>query len=222
MPADVWGYPTRTLTERFAIIERVPPRYDSSLTLVFRGKRVIKGGTRFIGVSNDVIVVGVEDNELIRSATETILLPSFDPANMKDSNDDTYSSATVPGTGGLEYVQRDFVKYDVGSVRNMCILLIVQSTSTAMYCLLDVSNDDRTYTNILAFNGTTKTTYMLLTSARYIKLWGRNYATGSNACWFYTLEAYDVEADITVTGTGVRTLTIISRGYSQVLEVIQL
>jgi glucose-6-phosphate isomerase len=217
--ADVWGYPNRRLTERFAIIERVPPRYDASLTLVMRSRRIVRGNTRFIGHSNDIIVVGIGDNDLIRRATETILLSGFNPANMKDSDDNTSSNATID-----VFRIVDIVRYDLGAVKNIAILFIVQVDSTSITCYLDVSNDGVTYTNLVASSSTTKTTYVLLTSARYVRLRAYNEDEAPRTCYFFTLEAYDVvnSVDILVSTTGLRTLTIISRGYSFVWEVVQL
>jgi hypothetical protein len=214
---DIWEYHTRRLTERFAIIERVPPRYDSSLTLVFRGKRVVRANTRFIGVSNDVLVVGVEDNELIRRATETILKSGFNPAPMKDSDDNTYAN-----TGALS-ARTGIVRYDLGSVMNVVILLVVAGSGSTANCYLAVSNDNVTYTDLISYSGTTKTTYVVSATARYIRLDGADPTNFAYACWFYTLEAYKATStpDVIITDTVVRTLTVISRGYSQLLEVVQ-
>jgi len=216
-PADVWGYPTRTLTERFAIIERVAPRYDSSLTLVSRGKRVVRANTRFIGVSNDVLVVGIEDNELIRRATETILKSGFNPAPMKDSDDNTYANTGVLGA------RTGIVRYDLGSVRNVVILLVVAGSGPTANCYLAVSNDNITYTDLISYSGATKTTYIVSATTRYIRLDGADPTNIAYACWFYTLEAYEATStpNIIITDTVVRTLTVISRGYSQLLEVVQ-
>jgi hypothetical protein len=218
---EVWSYPIRRLTERFAIIERVPPRYDASLTILYRARRFIRANTRFVGMSSGTLLLFLEDDDLIRNATETILAPGFDPANMKDSEDVTFSQITVPPATTI-----NIVRYDLGAVMDIAIVIALSSQSSANYCRLDVSNDNITYTNILNHNGTHRT-FLLITTARYILLNANNTSTTtSQRCNFHTLEAYkwspSSNVDRTITSTVLKTMTVIGRGYSHLLEVIGL
>jgi hypothetical protein len=219
---EVWGYPTRTLTERFAIIERVAPRYDSAPALLLRSRRFITAGTRFIGFSSDTLLLFDDDQDLVRKATETILASDFNPAGMKDSDDATRSSISIPPSAIV-----NIVKYDLGAVADISIVFVVGSSSPANYCRLLTSSDDVTYTEIVNHNGAV-TTFMRVVTARYILLRGANTSnTTAYLCYFHTLEAYpwspdSTRVDRTYTSTVLKTLTVIGRGYSYLWEVVQL
>jgi hypothetical protein len=221
-PVDVWGYPTRTLTERFVVIERVPPRYDASLTLISRTHRFVRANTIFNGISSDVVIIGgIPELDLLPTFTETILLSGFDTAPMKDYDDTTYTTGIATSS-----TPTDHVMYDMGRLRDVVILAVIRGTSMGSSCRVAVSPDNVTYTNVIDSGGrTTRATYIALaTGVRYIKLLGFDYGPGFSACEWYTLEVYErVNRRIYVNDRDrVLPVTFITRGYSHILEVIQL
>jgi len=220
---DVWEYHTRRLTERFAIIERVAPRYDASLTLLSRTYRFVRANTIFDGISSDVVVIGgIPELDLLPTFTETILYPGFNPAPMKDYNDSTYTTGiATPST------PTDYVMYDMGMLRDVVILAVIRGTNSGYTrCRVRVSPDNVTYTTVIDSAGiTTSTTYIALaTGVRYIRLSGFDASTSPSTCEWYTLEVYErVNRRIYRNDRDrVLPITFITRGYSHILEVIQL
>jgi len=122
----------------------------------------------------------------------------------------------------------NIVKYDLGDVIPIGIVFVTRSTNSNMYCRLSVSTDDVTYTLVVNHNSTSRATYAILTTARYILVHAHNSDSSlTNACEFNTLEAYNASnagpiLDYIVTSTITDMITIMGRGYSNVLEVVQL
>jgi hypothetical protein len=182
----------------------------------------VRANTVFYGVSNDTVVIGgIPELDILRAFTEIILLPGFNPAPMKDYDDSTYTTGTAtPST------PTDHVMYDMDVLRDVVILAVIRGTSNNTRCMVSISPDNVTYTTVIDSAGsTTKTAYVALaTGARYMKLSGFDTGTGPSACEWYTLEVYGKVSRRIYRNERDRVLpiTFITRGYSHILEVIQL
>jgi len=225
--SDVWNYPTRTLTVRFTVIERISPSYYSSLSLIYNVKRRIKAGTIFVLVTdgNQYNVV-VDDDDLIPKARETIVDTGFSPGNMKDHDDSTASTSTTTSTPNSEI---ELVRYDLGSLYNGWFYVIFEPRSTTapgyQYDRIYVSSDGTTWTKVLDVSPSSKTTYLVyVTNVRYISLKVANTTTTSNYYMpnIYSFEFYpeNLRKVLEITSEVTRTLKVFGKGYVQLLEVI--
>ena len=129
---------------RYAVIERVAPRYDSDLTIIHRGWRVFKDKTRLLLVSTGVnSTVGTDVEELIRKATETLHDTEADPSSWKDFDDNTYTERVL---GALE--TRNIVTYDFGTSRGVVAYFKALGSSGSIVARLQASFDCSTFTTI--------------------------------------------------------------------------
>jgi len=190
-PADVWSYSRRETNVTYLVSRAI-----GTPEIIYRGRvEFIADKTRVKGALNGSGYGALvdEDEDLIPGATETILETNFDPANLKDHNDDTYTTpAADMGAGEV----RDHVKYDLGSSARRAVILKAYSAADTTIVRVLVSDDDATYTKVIEFSGATKTV-AAIASFRYIKLQSENTGTGtaSATAWeFYTLEVYPAQA----------------------------
>jgi len=139
---------------------------------------------------------------------------------MKDYNDETYTTGVATPT-----TPTDHVMYDMGMLRDIVILAVIRGTASGTRCRVAVSPDNVTYTTIIDTAGrTTRTTYVVATRARYIRLFGFDTGTATTSCEWYTLEVYEPTRRRIFVNDRDRVLpiTFIVRGYSHILEVVQL
>jgi hypothetical protein len=216
-------YPPQQLA---AVFERVAPRYDASLTLVFRGRRMLYPNSelRLYSTSTDAAIF-TEDDDVLVNATETILYTGFNSSAVKDRNDDTYADAVNSIAAGET---RDLVKWDLGSIITGYVIAKIECYTSGVYTRVLVSNDDVTY-SILCEIGTVATvTRVVKASFRYLKLQVYNSSAGtasSSAAKFYTVEVYPESKKknilrITSSSPMSKLINIITHGYSSVLEVV--
>jgi len=201
---------------KYAVFERVAPRYDASLTIIHRGWRVFKDKTKLILVSTgDNSTVGTDSEELIRKATETLHI-TIDSSKWKDLNDNTYDGITLdPG------VTVDIATYDLGVSRDMLVMLRASSGASYTVVRVLVSVDCVSYTPIIGLGGGLYWGFARAT-ARCLRLQGYNGYISAININIYTFEAYPVTRELTVTTPGARFLNIVAHGYTQLLEVIEL
>ena len=201
---------------KYAVFERVAPRYDASLTIIHRGWRVFKDKTKLILVSTgDNSTVGTDSEELIRKATETLHDTGADPSKWKDFNDGTYN-ARILGLGET----RNIVTYDFGVSRSV-VALLRGYTETNAYLRVLASTNCSTFTTIIDYAGAPATVVAPAT-ARCLRLQGYNADTVYlRGIYIYSFEAYPVTKELNVQG-GARFLNIVAHGYTQLLEVIEL
>jgi len=165
----------RTLTQKFGIIERVAPTYDSSYTIIYNANRIIKGGTTFYLATNSPNYDVVHPADELASKTYSVVDSYMvNPANLFDFNDNTYaySNASVPAAGELTEVNCNFGSVYTG------FLYFVYSNALSSYLAfrLYISSDGTTWTKIYddngsAYNAGTITVFQLVSSSlQYLSL----------------------------------------------------
>jgi hypothetical protein len=221
---EIWSYPIRTLTERFTVIERVAPRFDSALTVIYNVKRFLQANTMLVLISSDArSTIGCELNDLMPSATLTRVDDTgFVDTRVKDYNDATFETTTLTDLPG--YATRIIAYWDLGSVGTRLFYIVVSSTSVSVSTLIDVSPDLTTWTNVC---GAQNATSMCAGSGsfRYIRYRIHNPSAGganpSNATRVHTIEIFNPDVKrLRIPISNIYTLKVISAGYSNLLEVI--
>lgn len=195
-PEEIWTY-----YKRFVNIEKILEGLDNT-KLKYSGSKVIPRNSKVVGVlrgtgNGNLILAPSSTDDLIAGATETILDAGFDPTNIKDHDDDTYSDST--SSIGLT-TEVEMVKYDLGSIAQRVIYLVYESIGanayrTDIYNRVYISDDDVSYTLILDNNVNGKTVFVDVQSFRYIKLATYNASSSTSYAGFgriYTLEVYDL------------------------------
>ncbi len=221
---DVWSYPTRTLTEKYVIIERASRGFSSDALEVYNSSGQFKNSRfiYFVEASASVFVKN-RSSDPIPTATEIILDGGFNPANVKDHDDNTYATTSTSVPGGSTV---DHVKYDLGSVVTGFLRAIIQSATAYLYTRVLVSSDDTTYTTVCeVVNSLAKCVYY--GSFRYVKLQSYNSGSsgisGSNTR-FYSVEVYppDNNTEFVFNDEFGDILALVYNGYYQLLEVVYL
>jgi hypothetical protein len=210
------------------IFERVSPRYDASLALAYRGRRLLypRSEIRLYSTSTESAIF-TEDDELLANATETILYTGFNSAAVKDRDDDTYAHAVDDVAPGET---RDLVKWDLGLVTTGYIVVKHGGAASEAYTRVLASSDDVEYTVLSETVGSATVVRVIKTAFRYLKLQVYNGATSVHPATvykFYTVEVYpeNKKKNIlrnTSPNPVSKLINIITAGYSSVLEVIWL
>jgi hypothetical protein len=206
---------TDFVMQKFVVIERARGLSNTP----YREKRVIKANTTFIIVTlASVYGIFTKDQNLIPSATKTVVQTLTNESNAYDGDDSSYAFINPSASG-------DVIQWDLGSVMNIIIYAKTQGggLATVYKSYIYYSTDGSTWTLLGSDNGGTAIIVGNV-SARYIK-WSVN-ATGATY-YLYTIEAYQVPSVLSKTRTFTSDIdTTISvfvfSDYSQVLEVISI
>jgi hypothetical protein len=218
--ADIWGYSSRTLTSIKGILERVSPSYNSALTLIYNTKRVVKADTylELVTDGTNYALASIEDDDLIQTATETIVESGFSTTNLKDRDDSTYTNpANLVGIN----TEVTHAKWDFGSVAARVIYYKIYTANASCHGRIYASSDDVTYTNVADVSATTATG-QTASSFRYLQLRSGNTSTSSSQAatnyQYYTLEVYPEKKTLSFASQASRTIKAFAQGYSQLLE----
>jgi hypothetical protein len=166
--------------------------YTTSKVVYYANELWLPRGTRIHAScrGSGSVALGCKANNLILSATETILKSGFDPTNAKDHDLNTYSLCQS-AWGSV-----DLVKYDLGSVAERIILFDAEGsksgTSVIIQILLYVSSDDVNYT-MIAYADSPRVQAALKVTFRYIKVKQSVYSTAADGK-LYGLEVYTPSA----------------------------
>jgi hypothetical protein len=210
------------------ILERVSPRYDASLALAYRGRRLLypRSELRLYSSSTDAAIF-TEEDDILANATETILYPGFRSDLVKDRDDDTYAHAVADVEAGET---RDLVKWDLGSVVTAYVVVKHGGAASEAYTRILASSDDVEYTVLSETVGSATVVRVIKATFRYLKLQVYNGATSVHPATvyrFYTVEVYPVDRKKNILRNTSpnpvsKLINIITAGYSSVLEVIWL
>ena len=214
--------------QKFGIIERVAPRYDSGYVVLYSLKRRIKKGTIFVLVTDspNYDIVTPADDKL--PATYTVVDTYLtNVSNIFDHDDNTYAYSTETINAGAEVTE---INIDLGALYNGFIYVVFISSATYGYLRIYISSDNATFTKILDVNPTSKTTYLLyVTNTRYISV--RYANTGTSAITLsntlmqlYSLEFYpaNIRNVLSYLNDTTDLIRVFSSRFSQFLEVISI
>ncbi len=244
LQSEVWCYSSRTLTKYVGVIERARGKgYEIADSVyyypikVMRERRAIKGGTKFMLIGDvQNFYLGDESNDLIPTATKTVLQTGFDDTNLKDHDDDTYSiPATDVPPNSVDPNLLELVKYDFRSVEYRYVYVKIGCDATYGSTRVLISEDDEDYYVLAMVEGGEHLLEDVYGATfRYIKLAVENmmYDMPEDASKYkyYTIEVYRPSTTSATTsvlyyGPGDVWRTIqcyVSMGYYQLLEVIEL
>jgi hypothetical protein len=219
----VWNYSVRSLTRRFAILER-GKGYASSPSIQTRERRAISPNTKIIVNANQTSIVGIFSEEKIHSATKTTTIPSgwavlYNGAEL-DGDDNSYVIVQIPPNSSRSRV----FKYDLGQVfSNLYMIIRCQSENANVRIYVAVSSDDVNYTDVLSTNSTGATWYFIsVSNVRYVALdFSNSDSSNTYRAYVHTLEAYIPTSEKTFTNLTPDLLTVIVNGYYQVLEIME-
>jgi len=197
------------------VAERSPPRYDAGCAQIYYAKRVVGANTIFIlkAVAQKYDIF-TDDEDLIPSATETVLAPGFDTTLAKDHNDDTAATYTLD-----PITTRGLAIWDLGDSRER-LLYVKAGGDGNMYTYVSVSVDCATWKEIARYNGTRA--WCTYATFRCLQISATNWGNYYNTYRLYTVEAYNptMKRRLTIPTTTAKTVrAFILSGYSQLLEV---
>jgi len=210
---------------RMLIAERVAPRYDADLALIYSIKRVLGAGTELRLITNsDVYGVYIDDDDaMLKAVSETVHETTFRADLVKDHDDTTYATPVTNLSAGET---RSHVTWDLGSLRWWLIVAVLASDSPSYYAEVATSRDGATW-DVPVYCAGTSCTIASRQFFRYIRLRSTNESTAvapNTAFRFYTLEVYpeNLRKTLVVTADSVKTVRVISRYASQLLEFMRL
>jgi hypothetical protein len=219
MPISIGQY-AQVLLKGKELIERVAPRYDANPTKLYRVKRTLLANQKLIlKCDGDVYGVFVDDDDLLPNATQTINQTGFNPANMKDHDDTTYSPSAADITAGSTV---NHATWDFGSIANRIIIYNASAPTTLCQVRVLISNDNSTYTQIAGGSSINDIYYG---SFRYVRIQSYNGDTGSQAAgnWkYYSLEVYspNIRKEYQTLSEIVRMVTVVGKSNSWFYEVL--
>jgi hypothetical protein len=205
------------------IAERVPPRHDPGLAVIYTARRLLVAGTELRLITNsDVYGIVVDDDDLLPHAAERVLEPGFDTSRVKDHDDDTYAT---PATGLAAYTWRDHVEWDLGSVAPRIVYARLYSRLTCMSVSVGVSAD-RVRWGVAVECAGAVCTGAFHGSFRYVRLRSKNdcsFNAGREDFRYYSVEVYppNIRKVFTATADVYKTLRVFSRYSSQLLEFMR-
>jgi hypothetical protein len=208
---------------KLIVAERVQPRYDSAVTLIYSIKRFLSAGTELRLITNsDVYDVVIDDDDLIPGAAETILEPGFNPAPVKDHDDDTSAAPAASIAAGAIV---DHVVWDLGSVASRVLCAKIATNYGTLNAFVLVSSDGSKWTTaVSAGGGAVLAAYY--GSFRYVKLQSYNGSTSSysGTNWkYYSVEVYppNLRKILVATADMYKMIRVVSRYSSQLLELMR-
>jgi len=221
--SDIWNYQSRSLTRVFGIIERALG-YGVGATQLYRAYRVVENTTFKLITNASFYFIGDERNDILSSATRTVLQTGFNDELLRDHDDSTY---TQPANDIPANYTVDLVRYDFGTINNRFIKVKMESTNTNAIVRLLVSSDGVSY-NTVAYISNNIIDSVYFTSFRYIKLQAYNSSTSAMPASnykYYTLEVYEPSNTSTLTYASRKIILMqayISGGYYQLLEIVNI
>jgi hypothetical protein len=222
-------WPARAILERFVVLERVAPRFDSSLVLAYNVLRFLKAGTEFHMISSSPDAgVYIGDLSILPSATFSRLDdPDFDPTLALDGRDDTFARTTIASLApGATIIVAQF---DLGSVGRYLIHAHVFANPPGWGTLLNagvrISVDGATWTDFCVARPDW-TTCFAITDVRYLRLFITNVSGATRdprVSAFATVEVYiPGNKRVRATSNITRNVRAYTLGYSSLYEVIPL
>jgi len=220
-PNDVWNYPTRTLTERFGIIERARG-YASGFSKIYDETRFINAVLYLLGNNRGAIVV-IPDDDIAYNKIFTILYTPSNgsaPSCFTDHND-----TTGCGWYNVPTSLTDYFYVDMGSEWSGILRLLINFGYNGGYAIYG-SNDASTWTQIYS-STTSSGTYewfFYVSGYRYYKFSAYISASGNNLV-IYSFEAYPDYAlsySKALNNLVRRIAVFVYNTYYQLLEVISL
>jgi len=215
-PSDIWNYPTRTLTERFTIIERARG-YSSGLSKVLDETRYFTK-LAILGSGRGAII-RYPDDDIAPSKAWTVITTPTDgvaPGCVTDHNDSTRCCWDIPAS-----TESDLLMVDLGSSMTGILRIIIL---TGMTCKVYASNDKTTWTNVFsqAPGGNPVEYFIYINGYRYLKFSIQNPETSTYKGYWYTIEFYPdnplpYSRDLAYSG---RVWVFVYNGYYQLLEVV--
>jgi len=230
-PSGIWSFANRTLTQKFASIERVAPSVNSSYVTVYRSKRVIKGGTTFVLATNSPNYDVVSSADDLASKNYTVVDTGIvNAANFFDHDDSTYAYSTSSIAATTEQTE---VNINLGALYTGFIYLVYNNSISAyLYGRLYISSDGTTFTKVYDDGGAVSGYYAVLlfisSSFQYISY--RIYNSYTSAITlnvnykFLSLEFYpaNLRNVLTFPNDTVDTVSVFSSNYYQLLEVLSI
>jgi len=221
--SDIWSYPVRKLTERFAVIER-SRGYSSGLSKIYDEIRFINAILYLLGSGRGAIVI-IPDDDIAYNKTWTVITApntGTAPTCVTDHNDSTNCSWSV----GASAVT-DLLSVDLGASMTGALRIVYRTNYTDLYVEVYVSNDNATWTKIysVASGISIYDDFVYINNYRYIKISFNNTATVSHAGDIFSIEFYpDTTLSISRSFSSVsKRITVFVYGaYYQLLEVISL
>jgi hypothetical protein len=197
------------------VAERSAPRYDAGCAQIYYSKRVLGANTIFIlkAVASKYDIF-TEDEDLIPSATETVLVSGFDTTRAKDHNDDTAATYTLD-----PITTRDLVRWDLGDSRERLLYMKTGGDSN-IDVRVSISTDCTTWSELIRYRGSA--TWCRYATFRCVGITVTNWGNYYNTFYLYTVEAYNptMKRRLTIPTTTAKTVrAFIQSGYSQLLEV---
>jgi hypothetical protein len=222
-PSDIWRYPTRTLTERFVVIERARG-YSSGFSRIYDESRFVNAVLYLLGSGRGYIAVIPEDDIAYNKTWTVITTPSSGtaPACVTDHDDTTYCEWTLAG-----YATVGCLQLDLGSPMYGAVRALWYSYLNNFHLRIDVSNDGTTWTRIYS---ATQNVYVAEAFAyaagyRYIRFSLYNASSSTQNSRLYTCEFYpDTTLPTTKSFSNAtkRIMVFVYGSYYQLLEVITL
>jgi len=220
---DVWSYPTRTLTQRFGIIERARG-YSSGFSRIYDEARFINAVLYLLGSGRGAIAV-IPDDDIAYNKTWTVITApetGTAPDCVTDHNDSTYCSWTISASSLV-----DLLRVDLGASMTGVLRILQYYSSSAFYTKVNVSNDGSTWTEIYSesASGVIKEIFVYINGYRYIKFSFQNTFTSALTGNIYSIEFYpDTVLPISkaFNNIGKRIAVFVNNSYYQLLEVISL
>jgi hypothetical protein len=210
---------------RMLIAERVAPRYDADLALIYSVRRVLGAGTEFRLITNsDMYGVYIDDDDaVLKAVSETVHEPGFRVDLVEDHDDTTYATPITNLSAGETRVH---VTWDLGSLQWWLIVAVLASDSSSYYAEVATSHNAVTW-GVPVYCAGASCTIVSRQFFRYIRLRSTNESTAvapNTAFRFYTLEVYpeNIRKTLVITADTVKTVRVISRYASQLLEFMRL
>jgi len=222
-PSDIWNHPTRTLTERFAVIERARG-YSSGLSKLVDEKRFVNAVLYLWGSGKGGIVIIPDDDTISQYTLTVVSAPTRGtaPVCFTDHNDatDCYWTISAGATA-------DIVMIDVGSSSVELFLRLYTKSDVSNTITLYVygSNDGTTWTQ--QYSQVLPTSYTdifyYVTGYRYYKISAYNSAATNYTFYLASLETYPVSSlpcSRKFSNTAARIVVLVYNAYYQLLEVV--
>jgi len=222
-PSDIWNYPTRTLTERFTVIER-SKGWVTGVSKIVDELRFVNAVLHLRGSGKGCIVI-VPDDDIISQYTLTVVTAPTSgtaPVCFTDHNDATECYWTISAGATA-----DIVTIDVGSSSVELFLRFVTKCSSvnAITLYLYGSNDRTTWTQLysLVLSIGNSEVFYYATGYRYYKFSAYNSTTGDAYYYLASLEAYPASSlpcSRKFSNTVARIVVLGYKAYWQLLEVV--
>lgn len=228
--SELWSFPTRSLTKKFGIIERISPSFSSTLSRVYRAKRYLPSNiTIKLFFSGNFASILTETDNLISTDNVTRLDSNFTGLSaVLDFDDSTYGYSA--GTGIPTYSEVHELLVNLGSTRSGILVIMFLNGLSNFYTRVYTSIDGSSWTRIIDNSSTNPTTIVMqILNVRYLRVsvyngTGNDYVLDSGKWRLYTLEFYDQVSKTELNGdNSLKNISVfVNNCHYQLIELIEI